>query len=64
MNRVVETAKGVIEYSSVGEGIPVLFIHGGHIARGFDPFKPDHRIGLQFAMVRAKDSMAAWSIRE
>lgn len=28
--RVINTKLGLIEYSSVGEGTPILFIHGGH----------------------------------
>lgn len=28
--KIIETDKGQIEYSIVGKGIPVLFLHGGH----------------------------------
>jgi pimeloyl-ACP methyl ester carboxylesterase len=27
---IVNTKLGLIEYSSIGEGIPILFVHGGH----------------------------------
>ena len=31
MNRkIVNTKLGLIEYSSIGKGIPILFVHGGH----------------------------------
>lgn len=29
-NKVIKTRLGEIEYNSVGKGIPVLFVHGGH----------------------------------
>jgi pimeloyl-ACP methyl ester carboxylesterase len=29
-NRTIETRLGKIEYASVGNGIPIIFIHGGH----------------------------------
>lgn len=28
--KIIDTDKGLIEYSIVGEGLPVLFLHGGH----------------------------------
>jgi pimeloyl-ACP methyl ester carboxylesterase len=30
ISKIVNTKLGLIEYSSIGEGIPILFIHGGH----------------------------------
>ncbi|MEX0929390.1 MAG: alpha/beta hydrolase [Balneolales bacterium] len=43
---IIETNKGKIEYSMVGEGTPVLFLHGGHsncretlFHKGFDTSK-------------------------
>ena len=31
MNRkIIDTTLGLIEYSSIGEGMPILFVHGGH----------------------------------
>jgi len=42
----IETDKGQIEYSTVSEGIPILFVHGGHsncretlFHKGFDTSK-------------------------
>jgi pimeloyl-ACP methyl ester carboxylesterase len=29
-NKIIKTKLGEIEYNSVGKGIPILFIHGGH----------------------------------
>ena len=29
-SKVINTKLGEIEYCSIGKGIPVLFIHGGH----------------------------------
>lgn len=44
--KVVHTAKGLVEYSIVGKGTPVLFLHGGHsncketlFHKGFDTNK-------------------------
>ena len=28
--KIVNTKLGAIEYSSIGNGIPILFVHGGH----------------------------------
>lgn len=43
MCTIVKTNAGIIEYSSYGDGIPVLFVHGGHVSctftlphKGFD----------------------------
>lgn len=44
--QVIHTAKGTVEYSSIGTGIPILFVHGGHSScnetlfhKGFDARK-------------------------
>lgn len=29
-NKVINTKLGIIEYKSIGKGIPILFVHGGH----------------------------------
>jgi pimeloyl-ACP methyl ester carboxylesterase len=43
---VIKTDKGQIEYSIVGKGVPILFLHGGHsncqetlLHKGFDTNK-------------------------
>lgn len=35
MHKVVKTNAGTIEYTSYGDGIPVLFVHGGHVSCNF-----------------------------
>ena len=30
MNKIIETPLGKIEYSQIGRGLPVIFVHGGH----------------------------------
>jgi pimeloyl-ACP methyl ester carboxylesterase len=44
MNQIFETALGKVEFRITGQGIPVLFVHGGHsncnetlFHKGFDP---------------------------
>jgi len=41
--QIIDTNKGIIEFSLIGEGIPILFVHGGHSSsneklfqKGFD----------------------------
>jgi len=39
-NRLINTKEGIVEYSSCGSGIPILFVHGGHVNSQFTlPYK-------------------------
>ena len=29
-NKIIKTKLGEIEFSIIGQGVPILFIHGGH----------------------------------
>jgi len=35
LNKIIKTSEGTVEYSSYGEGTPILFIHGGHVNCNF-----------------------------
>jgi pimeloyl-ACP methyl ester carboxylesterase len=69
--QVIKTTKGTVEYSSIGIGIPILFVHGGHSScnenlfhKGFDtqrfclitPSRPGYGKTPLANLVSAKDT--------
>lgn len=35
LNETIKTSEGIVEYSSYGTGLPILFVHGGHVNSRF-----------------------------
>jgi len=69
--QVIKTTKGIVEYSLIGAGIPILFVHGGHSScnetlfhKGFDtkkfclitPSRPGYSKTPLSNLVSAKDT--------
>lgn len=69
--QIIKTTKGTVEYSSIGTGIPILFVHGGHSScnealfhKGFDtqrfclitPSRPGYGKTPLANLVTAKDT--------